>query len=681
MVVALLSKPKGRAVAIGIGLWLTMACSALAAPLEFIDDAGRQIRFDGPPTRVVSLVPSITEILFAIGAGDRVQAVTCHDTWPPEAAALPVVGGFFAPDPQRVAAMAPEAVFVSGLQKDIVARFAGGDVRLIEFSIDSIDDSFAAIRQLGRIFERVEAADALVARIQGELDLVAAKVARIPVEKRLRVMRLMGREAVMTPGDDSFQNEMIRAAGGVPPESGKTGAVVEVSLDEWQRFNPQVIYGCGGDREAAERLLNRPGWREVEAVRQGRILSFPCELTCRCATRTADFVGWLASRLYTDAFALQDDQVQPDAVLHQRPLALDLSFVARARIVESRIHDFVNKSLVVDFTAPTAVVSTLEGPRQEISTVGNHYWPPPCWSIGHTADLEAERQRVCRVLERRPEATALLFTGADMDRLSVQQRRHREMAVCALVTAGVSSNALRAGRDAGDWYEPGTINIIVLTNMRLTPRAMTRALIAATEAKTAALQDLDIRSSTQPCFAATGTGTDNIIVVQGAGTRIDNAGGHCKMGELIATAVHAGVTEALFRQNGLTARRNVLRRLEERRIGVWETVAGAVCDCDPAHRGELAAAFERALLEDRVAGFLEAAMALDDARGAGRAHDLFHFSAWCRQVAEDLAGRPVAAVGDWIGGDQPVTALELALEAVLTGVDQGMAVPKESGAP
>ena len=89
--------------------------------------------------------------------------------------------------------------------------------------------------------------------------------------------------------------------------------------------------------------------------------------------------------------------------------------------------------------------------------------------------------------------------------------------------------------DIGSWYEPGTINMILLTNMRLTPRGMQRAIISATEAKTAALQDLDIRSSYTPMVnPATGTGTDNIIVVQGAGTRIDNAGGHSKMGELIA---------------------------------------------------------------------------------------------------------------------------------------------------
>ena len=121
------------------------------------------------------------------------------------------------------------------------------------------------------------------------------------------------------------------------------------------------------------------------------------------------------------------------------------------------------------------------------------------------------------------------MTGADMDKLSVQTTQFRKMKVYALVTAGVSSNALRMSRDTGPFYEPGTINIIIMTNMQLSDRAMTRAIITATEAKTAALEDLDIRSSYTPLkHSATGTGTDNIIVVQGTGVHIDNAGGHTK---------------------------------------------------------------------------------------------------------------------------------------------------------
>ncbi len=189
-------------------------------------------------------------------------------------------------------------------------------------------------------------------------------------------------------------------------------------------------------------------------------------------------------------------------------------------------------------------------------------------------------------------------------------------AVIALVTAGVHGNAMRASRDAGSFYEPGTINILLPTSARLTWRAMTRAVITATEAKTAALQDLDIRSSYHPRrFVATGTGTDNNIVVQSAGVTIDNAGGHTRMGELIAAAVHDAVVAAVFHQNGLGITRKIFQRLQERRIGVHDLVRPAACD---GATGDIAQELETALLDPANAAFVEAALSLSDAQQAGR---------------------------------------------------------------
>ena len=73
---------------------------------------------------------------------------------------------------------------------------------------------------------------------------------------------------------------------------------MEVELDEWRRFNPQVIYGCGGDRKTAETFFSLPGWKEVEAVRNGAVHYFDCDLTCRAATNTGYFVSWLAATIY-----------------------------------------------------------------------------------------------------------------------------------------------------------------------------------------------------------------------------------------------------------------------------------------------------------------------------------------------------------------------------------------------
>jgi adenosylcobinamide amidohydrolase len=287
--------------------------------------------------------------------------------------------------------------------------------------------------------------------------------------------------------------------------------------------------------------------------------------------------------------------------------------------------------------------------------------------MGHTETIQECVARICRAIESPRETTSLLVTGADMNNLSIQERSFREMRVVALVTAGVLSNAVRMAEDTGRWYEPGTINIILLTNTTLSPRAMTRAIISATEAKTAALWDMDIRSAeTGRVHPATGTGTDNILVVQGTGLPIDNTGGHTKMGELIARAVYAGVQEAVRRQNGLTPDRHVFHRLHERHVTLFGLADGHRCGCD-VDPGDLARELEHILLDPRYAGFVETALALSDRKELAAVADLGVFETTCHQVAEELAGRPLERLRPLLAREDLPPVLTRALNALANG--------------
>jgi adenosylcobinamide hydrolase len=162
---------------------------------------------------------------------------------------------------------------------------------------------------------------------------------------------------------------------------------------------------------------------------------------------------------------------------------------------------------------------------------------------------------------------AMMSTAADMDNLAVATKSYPPFVVVALVTAGARTNALRAGVDegayiegvpspekglkAGDPVPHGTVNIMILTNARLTDGAMARAIIMATEAKTAAFEDLRVPSSYHPNVQATGTGTDSMMVISGdTRPNVTYTGGHGKMGELIGKAVYEAVVTALEKQNG-----------------------------------------------------------------------------------------------------------------------------------
>jgi adenosylcobinamide amidohydrolase len=160
----------------------------------------------------------------------------------------------------------------------------------------------------------------------------------------------------------------------------------------------------------------------------------------------------------------------------------------------------------------------------------------------------------------------MMGTSADMDNLAMVTKAFTPFVVTALVTAGAKGNAIRTGVDEGKYIEPdpafqkaqhgdtpkpGTVNILILTNARLTDGGMARAIITATEAKTAAFEDLKVPSTYTKDAQATGTGTDGMIVVSGtSGPAVTFPGGHSRIGDLMGKAVHEAVIEALEKQNG-----------------------------------------------------------------------------------------------------------------------------------
>lgn len=188
-----------------------------ADAIEVLDDVGNKISFDSAPQKVVCLSPSATEIIFAINAQAALCGITYHSSHLPGAAGKTIVGGFSAPSADRVSLLGPDLVILTSLQRDLAAQLRG-NIPTMVIETRHMQDAFAHIRLMGTLFQQEAAAAAIIERNQRQLELVARKVAQIPPEKRKRVMRLMGSKEIMTPGRDSFQNEMIRAAGGIAPD-------------------------------------------------------------------------------------------------------------------------------------------------------------------------------------------------------------------------------------------------------------------------------------------------------------------------------------------------------------------------------------------------------------------------------------------------------------------------------
>ncbi len=413
-------------------------------------------------------------------------------------------------------------------------------------------------------------------------------------------------------------------------------------------------------------LINRDGWKDVDAVKNGSISMFPCELTCQVSTRIGDFIQWLAATIYLETFADFSKAVTQDMVLERMPVSIDMEYVKNAEIVRHRVADAEYKSVVLSFTGLQDIASTFDGYLTGIKGVANTYIPMHA-SLGQMAfGVSGAKEAVKRNLGFSGSGFTTLMTGANMDNLSIQKRSYKDLEVTALVTAGVRGNAQRASQDEGSYFSHGTINIIVLTNRRLTPQAMLRSIITATEAKSAALIDLDIRSTYSGLKnGATGTGTDNVMVVRGNGPVEEYAGGHTKAGELIAKAVHAGVTEAILKQNGIRPSRDIFQRLRERGLRLDE-IAGALSN--GADKEGIINKLELLLTQTYYSSFMESAFAISDGYEMGHIKDPAIFDDTCVCVIRRLTGSTNISEKDIPVNNQMPLILSKAFGSLVYGI-------------
>lgn len=216
-------------------------------------------------------------------------------------------------------------------------------------------------------------------------------------------------------------------------------------------------------------------------------------------------------------------------------------------------------TVVVEFRGARDVVSSSVingGYRKDLSAVLNNHYPGD-----QPMTVDAYINSMNNLVKRfgyDPLKVSPMGTGVPMKNVVIKTEKYKELIVTAIVTAGAEGNPGRVGDKAfydslenKEMPKPGTINIILHMNADMPPGVLTRAIVTATEAKTAALQEL-ILGSRYSQGLATGTGTDQIIVISNPQAKfsIGDTGIHTKPGELIGRVVKDAVKEALFKQNG-----------------------------------------------------------------------------------------------------------------------------------
>ncbi|MBT6341232.1 MAG: ABC transporter substrate-binding protein [Desulfobacula sp.] len=251
--------------------------------------------------RIISLTPSITETLFALGAGDRVVGVTDSCDFPQEANEITHVCSWFDPDMERIGELRPDLVI--GLETahgKMKATFKAAGIQLVLVNPVFMVDVFTDILKLGVFLELQQPAQAMVDDLYQRLNKLSEQVRQIPHENRLTVSRVLDVENddLIVAGPKSFQFDVIKCAGGVNVTDGINEAYLKVSFEQFKRWNPEMIFFCGSDMRWIEKIRADSLWQNLKSVQTGRIYQFDCGLTCRTGPRIVDMAELLYKTLY-----------------------------------------------------------------------------------------------------------------------------------------------------------------------------------------------------------------------------------------------------------------------------------------------------------------------------------------------------------------------------------------------
>ena len=259
------------------------------------DELSRSVQVPAHPQRIVSLAPSITEILFALGAGDRVAGVTSYCDYPPEARQKPPVGDTLKPSVEKIVALKADLVIISTASQ-VEASFR----KLEELGIPvyvtnsrSLDEVIASIDKLGELIDARDRAHQLSKELRSRIAAVEARVDRA---YRPSILVILGTEPLITAGRGSFINDLINRAGGRSISAEADADYPQYSIETVIARRPEIILLQAGGNGLTPRL------RETPAARSNRVYHIDDDLLLRPGPRIIDGLEQLAVKVHPELF-------------------------------------------------------------------------------------------------------------------------------------------------------------------------------------------------------------------------------------------------------------------------------------------------------------------------------------------------------------------------------------------
>jgi iron complex transport system substrate-binding protein len=279
--------------------------STTPAAISFTDQLGRTVTLDSVPQRLISMSPADTEILFALGLGDRVVAVTEYCDYPPETAGKPTIGGFYNPNIEEIVALSPDLVFAAPIHKDqVIPQLEAKGIKVLAVTPVNVEQVLEAIILVGQVTGVEKTAKSLTANMRQRIQAVTDKTAGLTTEERPEVLYLVWHDPLYAAGANTFHDELIKMAGGVNmvTEPDYPGINLETVIEA----SPDIILAGIGMGEGGDAPLifarEEARLRETSARQHNRVHGVDSEIVDRSGPRLVDALEEFARLIHPELF-------------------------------------------------------------------------------------------------------------------------------------------------------------------------------------------------------------------------------------------------------------------------------------------------------------------------------------------------------------------------------------------
>ena len=290
-----------------IGLFGLTACTQNSTPssVTYVDDIGRTVQINGIPQRIISLSPSNTEMVYALGLQDKLVGVTSYDNYPPEAKNKPIVSDYSTVDLEKIVNAKPDLVLADSIQKnDTIPALEKLGITVYTMTPDTIDKIFSDLTILSQITGKTNEADDLVANLKTRIQAVADKTAKLTDIEKPRVLFVTWHDPIWTAGSDTMIQYLINEAGGTNIASDLNGYTT-ITLESVIQRNPQVIIvmsSMGTQNASLDYIMSNEQFKSTDAVKNGQVYEIDADIFGRTTPRIVDGLETLAKLIHPELF-------------------------------------------------------------------------------------------------------------------------------------------------------------------------------------------------------------------------------------------------------------------------------------------------------------------------------------------------------------------------------------------